>query len=480
MRPGAWFHLKIKAMAFVKHNIYHNSTSKRKLIKISVVVREYKPEPGGFFLYVRVRYNNAISEIKSEVHVMSREEVDPKDSLPKDLQKRHFIMGVIDDLYSIGSELERGGLLKHPRQIIKTYSGKTVPGVNLLSTFEDFMRHQKNEVRCGNLSKGTLKNYFTTQRYLKRFVNDEFGVKDIPLGMFDRRFLDCFSAWMTENTESNNNGKAKHFERLKRFVTLQRDYGVLIETPFRGFKLKVEPKKRVYLEEKEVELLRELTFTEENEKIEISRDVFLFMCNTGLSYSDVFGLKEEDIEQRPKGKVISSSRKKTGVDYLVPLTEEALGILDKYTEHEKVIETGRLLPVYCNQIFNRHLKTIQEMAGITKTLTSHVARHSFATIALTADVPLVTIQRVLGHSDMRMTQHYSRLVDKKLLKDMKSFKKLMDGAIDNHPIKDPKKEETDSLEEEMNLQVLETKEETEEIKINSAEKEGFTPHLKIV
>jgi len=386
-------------------------------IKFKIILRKKK---GLINLYIRIQYLHLIAEVNSKVRVNTDLDIDPITRLPIDIDKSKKIQEIIELLLSYYYELKRNELLNHPSQIREAYKGKHVSGLLFISTFDEFIGTQESEVAGGNLKPGTMKNYYTTQKFLKDFVQDQFKRKEIPMTMFDRRFLDLFLAWMIKNKPGTNNGRSKHFERLKRFTTVSMNYGQITTSPFLGFKLKTTVNPRMYLTQEEVERIRNLDKLPAN--TEITRDLFLLMCNTGLAYSDLAYLDESKIENLLTGKVIKGNRQKTNTAFMAPLTEEAENIIERLSNHKIAKKKNSLLPVFCNQTFNRHLKEIGKKAEIDKELTSHVGRHSFATIALTAGVPLVTIQKVLGHSDLRMTLHYSRLVDAKLMDDMDAFK----------------------------------------------------------
>ena len=406
-----------------------DATNTNIKIRYTVIARRTKTKNGGYHLFIRIKMYHLYSEFKTKVYIQTKQEIEPSNGKPKDINKYSEIQGVIDKLKSIGLELERNGLLKHPSQITEAFKGKPILGLNFLETFFEFIEHQESQVLTGNLAQGTMKNYYTTQRYLIRFVKEEYRRKDIPMNMFDRRFVDRLSAWLTVNTVSTNNGRKKHFERIKRFVTVQMDYGFIKDSPFRGFIIQTKENPRTYLTEEELIDIRELDLGKSN--LAITRDMFLFMCNTGLAFSDLIKIDLNDITHEINGKMLNGVRQKTNVSFLVPITSEAEQIIEKYKNHKISIEKGTLLPVFTNQVFNDHLKIIAKRVGLTKNLSSHVARHTFATLALTSGVPQVTIQRVLGHTDQRMTQHYSRLIDKKLVADMKAFKKMIDRQT-NH------------------------------------------------
>ena len=116
---------------------------------------------------------------------------------------------------------------------------------------------------------------------------------------------------------------------------------------------------------------------------------------------------------------IFTTRKKTDTSSRIPLLSSALEILDKYKEHPQCDSEGTLLPVLSNQKMNAYLKEIADVCGISKTLTFHIARHTFATtVTLSNGVPLETVSKMLGHKSLKQTQHYAKILDKKVGEDM--------------------------------------------------------------
>jgi integrase len=150
------------------------------------------------------------------------------------------------------------------------------------------------------------------------------------------------------------------------------------------------------------------------------RDIFVFCCYTGLAYADVKKLTREEITIGiDSEKWIWTSRQKTDTTTRVPLLPPALEILERYKEHPQCLNEGRLLPVLSNQKMNSYLKEIADACEITKKMTFHTARHTFATtVTLSNGVPLETVGKMLGHRNLKTTQHYARILDKKVSEDM--------------------------------------------------------------
>lgn len=151
-------------------------------------------------------------------------------------------------------------------------------------------------------------------------------------------------------------------------------------------------------------------------RLEIVRDSFLFSCFTGLSYVDLRNLTEDDIHEINGCKVIVIDRQKTATKCSIPLFRQAELIIDKY--EDKRCDGGRLLPMLSNQKTNQYLKEIGAKCGIKKHLTFHLARHTFATMALSKGVSIETISKVLGHTKIQTTEIYARVTPNKILEEM--------------------------------------------------------------
>lgn len=135
---------------------------------------------------------------------------------------------------------------------------------------------------------------------------------------------------------------------------------------------------------------------------------------------DIKNLKRFQIVEDDEGKRwIISNREKTGAPIKVPVLKVAQEIMDRYADHPKCSEQGFVLPVASNQKINEYLKEIAALCGINRRLTFHIARHTFAiTVCLSNGVPIETVSELLGHSTIKQTQHYAKVIDTKVLEDM--------------------------------------------------------------
>ena len=272
------------------------------------------------------------------------------------------------------------------------------------------------------LKPGTIKNYYTTERYLKRFLKRKLKTSDIYLKQLSYRFIIDFEQFLRNEKSINdaqplkNNGVMKHLERLKKMSKLALRLEWLEKDPFIRFSLKFQKHERSFLSISELKCLEEAVFN--IPKHEIARDMFVFACYTGLSYIDVKQLTKNNVARGIDGNYwIYSKREKTGETIKIPLLDKALQILEKYDKNDA--DNEDLLPIYSNQKTNVSLKEIASDLKIKKKLSFHVARHTFATtITLSNGVPIETVSKLLGHTKLSTTQIYARVLEQKLSNDM--------------------------------------------------------------
>jgi site-specific recombinase XerD len=151
----------------------------------------------------------------------------------------------------------------------------------------------------------------------------------------------------------------------------------------------------------------------------------VFCCYTGLCYADVQKLQRHQIAKGVDGEQwIFTTRQKTETSSRIPLLSLAINIINKYADHPQCVNKNLVLPVLSNQRMNSYLKEIADICGITKTLTFHMARHTFATtVTLSNGVPIESVSKMLGHNSIKTTQHYAKVLDLKVSNDMALLKK---------------------------------------------------------
>lgn len=188
--------------------------------------------------------------------------------------------------------------------------------------------------------------------------------------------------------------------------------------PFIGFKMTKREVERPFLTEDELNrIIEEKFFMPRMSQV---RDIFIFCCYTGLAYADVKKLTTDEITTGIDGeKWIWTRRQKTESATRIPLLPPALKIIDRHKDDLHCLNQGRVLPVLSNQKMNTYLKEIADACDIKKKMTFQTARHTFATtVTLTNGVPIETVGKMLGHRNLKTTQHYAKILDLKVSEDM--------------------------------------------------------------
>ncbi|MDR1454662.1 MAG: site-specific integrase [Tannerella sp.] len=203
----------------------------------------------------------------------------------------------------------------------------------------------------------------------------------------------------------------KRHSALKSYITDAINRGLCRNNPYLQFRVqKGKSRTPVYLDESELKKM--LEYVPLNEKLQKVKDLFVFQCFTGMAYIDMQTFSIADVSMSEGVRVIRSSRTKTDESFVSLLLPEAGRIAEKY---------DYTLPKLSNQKYNDYLKLLGAGAGLDKSLTSHVARHTFATYLINRDIPIESVSKALGHSSIRQTQHYARLLGKKVIEDMKKL-----------------------------------------------------------
>jgi site-specific recombinase XerD len=293
---------------------------------------------------------------------------------------------------------------------------------------EAFQLHNKQmKVLVGRqIAPATLTRYKTAYEHVNNFIRWKYGKDDLEVKELDYEFISQFVFWLKTERHCRNNTAIKYLGNFKKVVLECKQKGLLTNDPFLGFRTKRDEVTPIVLTKDELTKITNKQF--DTERLNHVRDIFLFSCYTGLAYSDVYKLRSQDTVIGIDGtKWIITTRQKTQSGTRLPLLPNALAILDKYQDHPKCLSKGTLLPVLTNQKMNSYLKEIADVSGVNKKLTFHTARHTFATtITLTNGVPMETVSKMLGHKSLKQTQHYAKVLDVKISKDMKLLKRKLE------------------------------------------------------
>ncbi|RZM08449.1 MAG: site-specific integrase, partial [Pedobacter sp.] len=257
------------------------------------------------------------------------------------------------------------------------YLGKGTQSKMILEIFEE--HNIKVAELIGNgYSKNTLKTYKSSIKHLKEYIKATLDKPDYPLIKVDFGFITGYEHYLRVEKQCMAISAQKYIVHLKKIIFFSLASGWIVANPFLHYKLTAKPSPRTFLTQAELDAMRSKRLHVQRH-VQV-RDIFVFSCYTGLAYIDVQKLKRSEIQIGDDGKEwIFTSRAKTETPSHIPVLPEAREILERYKDHPICEIKGLALPVYTNQRMNSYLKEIADHCGITKTLTFHLARHTFAT-----------------------------------------------------------------------------------------------------
>lgn len=264
----------------------------------------------------------------------------------------------------------------------------------------------------------TVRRYESCRRYLTELIRQRYGKEDLPLAEVNGELVRAFAFYLKTEKGCQQNTVIRYMKCLKKITNLARANDWMAKDPFLGIRFHEKEVVREFLTMDELQTIYRKEFP--LERLTLVRDVFIFAAFTGMAFIDVQQLAPEHIVRDNNGNLwIRKPRQKTKNMCNIPLLDIPQEILRKYADHPTCRKKGVLLPVPCNQKMNSYLKEIADICMIRKNLTTHCARHSYATsVCLANGVSLENVAKMLGHSNIKMTQHYARVLDSSILRDM--------------------------------------------------------------
>jgi site-specific recombinase XerD len=291
----------------------------------------------------------------------------------------------------------------------------------LVPIFQDHNNKIK-ELVGKEYAPGTLERYTTSLKHTIDFMKWKYNITDIDITKINHAFIADYEFYLRSVRNCANNTTVKYLRNFNKIIKYCLANDWIDKSPFSNFKGRMKEVERVYLTENEVQNIIEKDF--KTERLSLVRDIFLFSCFTGLAYIDVKNLTKSHISYGIDGeKWIFTHRQKTESASKIPILPVTQMIIDKYENHPQCINEDKLLPILSNQKMNAYLKEIAGVCEIEKELTFHIARHTFATtVTLTNGVPIESVSKMLGHKNLRTTQHYAKVLDRKVSEDMMILK----------------------------------------------------------
>lgn len=299
-------------------------------------------------------------------------------------------------------------------KVKNAYLGLGVKQDTFLALFANHNQEFSRKVGY-NRSISSYRNYCTVYKHMENYIRQEYNRDDVYLKELNLAFFNGFEHYLRTERGCSTNTIWNYMIGVKHIVAIARNSGQLTINPFAGYLIKPEQKDRGFLTKDELNSL--VNAEMKNAQYELVRDLFVFSVFTGLSYSDVKNLTKDHLKTSFDGHLwIITRRQKTNTDSSIRLLEVPKRIIEKYKGYSR---DNRLFPVPSNASCNTILKKIGKQCGIKTKLTYHCARHTMATtITLSQGVPIETVSKMLGHTNIKTTQIYAKITKEKISQDM--------------------------------------------------------------
>lgn len=317
---------------------------------------------------------------------------------------------IVNAMYTLGEEMTIQNFeshldIKEVVDEVKQNYGMMFNGYDQSSSFIDYMLKNANSE---HLREGTLKHKIVVVDALKRF-----GLIITYADLTPAKII-AFDKWLHDGTRTDATVWNYH-KRIHKYTRQLKMADMIPSDPYDKVKFsRGKCRERQPLSEKQLKKMRDMKL---DGKIERVRDLFIFASYTGLSYCDVmrFDFKQMT-EKMGKRYYIDGTRLKTETNFFTPILDPAMKVLRKYRYR---------LPSISNQKVNDYLHLLEEKMNLSKPLTFHVARHSFATMLLAHDVPIENVARMLGHQDVKTTQIYAKILKSSIERHTEAVAKLI-------------------------------------------------------
>lgn len=284
--------------------------------------------------------------------------------------------------------------------------------VNAEEHREAFLPFFRQEVEEAALKESTKRNLLSTLKLLQEFK------RDMTFADLTFEFVSSFEHFL-QVKGYHTNTIAKHMKHLKRQVNIaiNKEYMDLQKYAFRKYRIKNVDYRHTHLLPEELEKLENLQLEGRYAKSRPTLDAFLFCCYAGMRYSDFTHLTPANVVNIRHEVWLIYRSVKTGTEVRLPLyllfEGKAVALLEKYRDR---------LPAFFrlkdNSNVNKTLRMVARLAGVTKRISFHTARHTNATLLIYKGVNITTVQRLLGHKNVKTTQVYANIMDRTIVKDL--------------------------------------------------------------
>lgn len=403
-------------------------------LKIHFYPKTAERESNDCRLYMRLVINGKRTDISLKYNLSKSEWDDKRQTLRTSHPNRGYVLNLTNKYRQLAmdayQQLIQRGMNYDVNVIRQKITGNERGDDNYEPTlFALFKRitDRKKTLGGSHNAKATIQKYGRCKSHLIIFLKTHLNKEDIKFSHINLQFVEDFELYLKTEGKCGHNSAMKHIQTFKTIYKSAVAHGYTDKDPFQKFKIRLEEVVRCYLSEKEIKELIELNIPHEG--LANARDLFIFSCYTGLAYIDLKNLSVRNIQFENGRYWIRTRRQKTNVKTNVPLLDVPMRyIKNRCPEFETKDADDKIFRVITNQKINEHLKELAKLAEIKKDLTFHIARHTFATtITLNNGVPIESVSSMLGHKNITTTQHYAKLLDKKLAVDMDLLEEKLKG-----------------------------------------------------
>ena len=273
-------------------------------------------------------------------------------------------------------------------------------------------------------SLSTYQKYLTVRKYLAEFIKVHYKRTDIAMNELTEDFIRDYCLYLRNEVGLAQSSVWIYSIPLKHIVTTAHYNGKIARNPFAQYKVDPDHKERGFLIENELQAFTTIELN--NPDLELARDLFVFGCWTGISFIDIKNLTTENITMLGGSPWIVSKRQKTGVPFQIKLMDVPMQIIKRY---EPYIISNNLFNIGSHDTINKRIKEVAKMCGIEKRTSFHLSRHTFAVLALNYGMPIESVSKILGHTNITTTQIYAKVTNTKLEHDISMFEDRVSGRF---------------------------------------------------
>jgi site-specific recombinase XerD len=404
--------------------------NQKVMVKTIIYIKKDKARSNGDCpIYIKVVFNRKSTTISTGKYI-SEERWKQSDNLRKLLRRdkektlKEFLDLFLLNIEKIHNQIERFQeditIEEFKNRILGKQITETSP--SLLKIIDEHNLHFSKLVKIGERSKASLQKYKRVMELIKIFNNKTYGSNDVLIDKINSAYIYNLESYLKfesdykGKTGIKNNSVVKYFKNLKTICNYAIRMELIDKNPFNTYNGKIKVNEAIFLTQEELESIENKTF--KIDRLERVKDIFLFSCYTGYAPVDAIKLTRKNvIQDTEKTLWIKANRQKTNTKANVPILPPVLKIINKYQFYGDT-----LLPKISNQKMNAYLKEIADIIGLEKKLTWYVARHTFATtVTLGNGIRIENVSAMLGHTTIKQTQHYAKILDQNVGLDMQKL-----------------------------------------------------------